>query len=355
MDPITAANFTAIGLSQIGGSGNSQNQTSITGDPTSNALNANTGFVNGAIGNINNVLSQALGNAINTNTNYTNQAVTQQNTGLNAATTALNNSNTAANSAVTNTLGNSTAQSLALSSPYSTAGLNALDSYEDSLGVARPMMGNAAYQAAQYAAPQLTSQIQPLLSNLGTAAQAAGVSNPYGAQAAAPTLTQANLNQIQQQVTAGMTPQQVQQYIQQHTVTSGPMFNQNGTDRNDYTYNGVGNLPSSVQANGAGIFYDPSARGSATTASQQLVNNPALQQQVQQALIQQQSQQQYTQQQNQNQTQYNTQMSTYNPYATAYQAANTAAQGITPQQLQQLQTAQAAQQGLFGPTQSFNV
>lgn len=179
--PIAGQAAATAGAVGLGGSGSS-------GD--SSILNL--------IQNMNAILGNAQTGAVNASTAYTTLAQQEQQTGLNAATNALNTGNTNADNAL-NTLSTSGAQSSnALTQPFATAGYNALDMYEDSLGVARPAAGNAALASSLYNNAQAATTLNPLFATLQTDASkvngaTAGLNSnnllSLGSEAAAPKAT----------------------------------------------------------------------------------------------------------------------------------------------------------------------
>lgn len=131
----------------------------------------NADYVNNTIGRMNGTLNTALVNALNYSTQQTNNAVLQQNTSLNQATTANNQG---------------LSQNVALNSPAMLAGDNALDSYQASLGLSTPTGGNAALQNNLFQTATLQPQIQNV-ENTAAAANAAGmnITNPFATPSAA--------------------------------------------------------------------------------------------------------------------------------------------------------------------------
>jgi hypothetical protein len=89
---------------------------------------------------MNSILDTSLQNALGYSQNYTGQAVNTQTQYLQQAMNALTTAG--------NQLTNSFNQSQGLQQPYRIAGYNALDSYEDTLGMKRPTIGNAAVAQA---------------------------------------------------------------------------------------------------------------------------------------------------------------------------------------------------------------
>lgn len=117
-------------------------------------------YVNNTISHMNGILSTAMNNALSYSKDYTNQAITQQHSYLNDANSNLN---TGFN------------QSQALNAPINLAGLGALDKYQDSLGLARPTMGNAALQQSLF---QASSPSDTNLSNAYYNAKQSGLAIP---------------------------------------------------------------------------------------------------------------------------------------------------------------------------------
>jgi hypothetical protein len=268
----------------------------------------------------NGILKQALQSALSYSQNYTNQAIGQQNTSLGASTSALNNSLSGATNAAQSSIQNALQQSQAINAPIVQTGYGALDRLQDSLGIARPAMGNAAYAADLQQAGGLQQQI----GQLQQAAQKYGVSNPYAVPTAptAPTAPQANT----------VNSQQAQQAIQQFMQS----YSQGGSSPQQAFAARM--APNPGLANMGGL-YQPGL-------NYQNMNDPNVIAAVQQAM--QQRQTQAAQQQYQSQLPaYQSQLANYNGYNNIYQ--NLQNQLNTNPQAAQMGI--AAQQGLFGTPQ----
>lgn len=137
------ANAAGVKLgSMMGGNQNSLGKT----------LQGNSDYINGVVANMNNILGEGLTQAINSNNQGTNSAISAQQQYLNQALTG---SQQASNQGLQ--------QSQALGAPYNLGGLNALDRLQDSLGISRPTMGNAALQGSLFNAansPEVQQMIQ---------------------------------------------------------------------------------------------------------------------------------------------------------------------------------------------------
>lgn len=263
------------------------------------------------VNQMNHILNTSLNKAIGTSTNYTNQAIGQQNTSLSAATNALNTGLSGATQAAQQNVGQGQQLAQAIQSPYTSGGSSALDAYMDSLGLSRPQQGSQSIANALFQ----SSQAQPLIKQI----QQLGAANGN-----APSLSQ-----YQQQV----SPEQIQQYINSNIKqVKGPAHGGLAYQYTGLAPQGMVNDPWNLQKGGGGIF---SVAGNSNAASQNLFNLINSNPQAKQQIINQLAQQQYAPAAQQYQQTQQQQLAALQ----AYQNAN-----INPQQLQ---TAQAYNQGLF--------
>lgn len=130
-DPSSMVGAASVGASLFGGLGGSN----ISASNPSGDMNA--------------LLSGALGQGLSYSEGYNSQAINQQNTSLQAALDELNQAMTT----TTNTMNNAFQTSQALQAPYRNAGYQALDQYQDSLHMNRATMGSQALSTA------LTNQV----------------------------------------------------------------------------------------------------------------------------------------------------------------------------------------------------
>lgn len=197
-------------LGTVGSLAGGAGVTALTGSPVIGAAAAGAGLTSGGgggstggydsvlslIDGMNNILNASQTNAISASQAGTQSAINAQNTGLNSAVGALQSGNSSANTALNNLSVTGAQSANALTQPFSTAGYNALDMYEDSLGVARPAAGNAALASSLYNNAQATNTLTPLFNTLQTdASKVNGASNTLnpnnlfsiGSEVAAPT------------------------------------------------------------------------------------------------------------------------------------------------------------------------
>jgi|SRR6185437_7306930 len=256
---------------------------------------------------MNDMLQNGLDKAMQYETNYTNQGINQQNQSLSNANQAIQTGLNNANQQAQNISDKGLQQYQTLNAPYTSAGYNALDSYMDSLGLSRPQVGSQAIVSATQQANNIKSKL---------AALGAAPSNPGLFNQQAPS--QVDLSQL--------TPQQVQQYINQNTTvnpTSGLSY---------YTgYNGAAQGSGPGTWNAADVLNNKAlSQGSLPSVS---ANNPIYinaAQGLQQQLFNQ-AQQQYST----NLNNYNQQVQGYNNYQ---QQAGQIASQISPEQLQLAKT-----------------
>lgn len=271
----------------------------------------------------NNILNGALGNALNYSSNYTTQAVQAQQGYNTQSVNALNQSLQGATQGAQQNINQGLLSSMATNAPVVQTGYNALDSYEDSLGMARPSMGNAAYASDLQSASQL-----PALNNqLQQAASQYGVSNPYAAQ----TVPTAPGAAPQVALNTQAAQQSLAQYVaaQQQALGVKGAYGRSGNP-NDLS---SGNI---VLGNVGGAYMP-----GVTTNN---MNDPAVIQAV--AQFQQQQQQAAAMQQyQQQQQQYGQNMANYNGFNQATSQIQNQLNQINPQALQ---VAMGAQQGSFG-------
>ncbi len=292
-------------------------QAVMGGDDGNSANDAAAQYVNGTIGNMNDILQSALDKAISSSTGYTNQAVGVQNQYMNSANQQLQNYLQQGLSGAATASQQGFNQSQALSSPYSNAGMGAIDAYQDSLGLKRAAVGSQAVSQGM----QQVAALQPILQQLQAAGKTAGASNPY-AMPVAPTSPTLNNNpftgKLQDYVNQMSPWEATYQASQQGLVPQGAnMFNADGTS-----------LPGSMN------LQDPTVQAQFQQQfGQKAYNNAAAA---------------YTQQQQaQNQalqSQYNNQMSLFTPYQQQYQALQQQLNSTNPQLLQ---AGLAASQGLY--------
>ncbi len=305
---------------------------------------------------MNDLLQKGLNQALQYTSNATNKATGQENTALSNSTSALTNALKNTTQTATNTLNQGLNQYQAAQAPYSMAGTSALTAYMDSLGLAHPadMLG---LQGSLNSASKLNPT---LLQNMISAGQAAGATDPYGNPVAPTAPTAPNAAAL----TGAITPQQIQDYLKGNTTTLRNVRGENS----GYYVKGVGQIqPVNATPNKYGIFLvnqgqaqtidpyaQPSNKPATTMRYQQIMglnnyNNPqALNQATQNYLGQQAYQQAQGQYNTQLGTYNNQQMPIYNNYVSAQGALQQNLNGIHPQDLQ---TALAYQQGLFGPVQ----
>lgn len=172
------------------------------GNPTSD--------IDTLVNEMNSTLNQYLNKGLGAASNYTNQAIGQQNTSLNNATNALQTYLGNATQAYQNGANQGVDQFRALQAPYANAGYNALDAYQDSLGLSRPQMGSAALSSALFN----SAKVNPLMQGLLSAAKANNNANA----SLAPTAP--NMQTFLNNATQNVTQQQIQDYINQHTASA---------------------------------------------------------------------------------------------------------------------------------------
>jgi hypothetical protein len=180
---------------------------------TDNQVNTNI-----PIGEMNSILDKSLGNALDYSQNYTSQATDAQTQYLQQAMNALTKAG--------NQLTDSFNQSQGLQQPYRVAGYNALDSYEDTLGMKRPTIGNAAVAQALNDQAVTQGKYRDLQSGQSQLNQLYdyGSNTDMSQLGNAPTLDLLSKN---------MTDDQIDSYLQKHT--SKTLFGQNPTPTLAYT------------------------------------------------------------------------------------------------------------------------
>lgn len=287
-DPVT----TGIGVSALGSVAGSEAGNALMGGSSSNS-GGSTAYVNNAVNNINSLLGSALTTALGEDSSLTNQAISQQNSSLSSALNALGSGLNNATQAATTNINTGFNQSQALNSGIALAGYNALDSYEDSLGQARPAAGNAALAQSLYNNASLQGAQNSLMATNGSLTKPTAPTSPTAPAAA-------NINTI--------SPTQLMTYIQQNT--------QGGH------YNGVG---ASDYGSGSPLVSNVLSQGGATLNSE-----------VGQQIAQQLAQQQYTaamQNYNAALPNYQSQLSAYNNNLANYNNYNSLFSQTSPQQL----------------------
>jgi len=206
---------------------------SLSGAMGGNSINTNI-----PTGQINQILDDSLSKGLDYSQGYTQKAVDQQNTSLTQALGQLNQGLQALQG------GFNTSQ--ALQTPYRDAGYNALDMYEDSLGVKRPTIGNKAVADALVK----NQNVQNQLGSITSAQQAYNAKYGLGASTdpyqsvSAPTLAQ---------LAKTMTPQQLAKYVKDNTVNNGYAPGPGQTQ--GVVYTGVGASPLSWSGKVVGSQY----------------------------------------------------------------------------------------------------
>lgn len=241
------------------------------------------------INTMNTMLQKAQDNAIAQSTTYTNEGVQQQQQSLQNANNALSSylAQGIQQSQQASQQGFNLSQ--ALQAPYAQAGYNALDAYQDSLGLSRPQMGSAALSANLTQAANQSQAIQALQQQYGTTPPV------LGSAPVAPDIN-ADLNNV--------TAQQIQDAISQDIIKNNP-----NQAVNTYTYKGPGGT---VQLGG----------NTGPEMSQTYLNsNPAIYNAQKQSLADQVYQQQLTQY-NQQQQAYQAQQQLVNNYNSTLQGIN---------------------------------
>lgn len=278
------------------------------------------------VNQMNSILRNYTNQAINTNTNYTNQAINQQNTSLNNSTNALNNALTNATNAAQSSANQGLQTQSSLLTPMLQTQYNALDAYNQSLGLSTPIGGSYNEVINNQTGTQQAQAINNFLQQYGNTAP----TNP----------TAPNAVGSQQSYTNAVTQQQIQDYINQN-IKNNFYTGVGSNDPNLKSFtpgNGGNNYTGLYSINGTG----PNAGPASVTDTNQgnlfsAIQNSPISGDIQNYL----GQQAYRQAQNQ----YNQQNQQYQNALTNYNNYNTALNNLSynPTAIQT-----AAANGLFG-------
>lgn len=253
---------------------------------------------------INNLLGKALNRAVTTNNQYSQAAIGQQNTSLQAAIAALTQGTQKASDVATSTMNSGLNAYKTAQQPYATAGYDALDAYKQSLGLSTPQGGSAQAVQNQEMATNLAPQLQSLLGSL---------KGNYSAGTAPD----------QAAITAGITPEQLQQYISGNISAKQSFRKDNGRSiGNTWSYSGAGANPNTrMDYQGSDSFNGNQAGAGNAAVKNNLIQSLMQNQGVKDAY---------------GQSLYNTQNQAYQQQSGTINQVNQMLAGMTPQQMQAL-------------------